>query len=133
MHRILSEIIRLAFESPDFVYGEGRVKGDSCRLDNVGACLYTAPKFTPKNEMPEDMTQGCIVGRAILAVYPELAPKLRSVDTTTLSLDAMNFIIDNVHADNLPSEDELRIINKIQAGQDRGLTWKSAVLEGLRY
>lgn len=101
---LIAEVRKLADENPDFVY------------DDV-ACWYLI------GGNPD--TPGCIIGRTIMALSPELKPILEKADETNENINGLFPMLSDFEFDN--NTNEFQWLLSVQSSQDSGSSWEDAI------
>ena len=103
---IVQAVREIAAEQPDFKYTDG---------DEVGSCAYGAPA----NRVGNDLTQGCIIGRA----FDRAGFEYHEIIELEI-IECLGYM--GLDSSTNPS-DEARWLYRVQFQQDTGETWGDAV------
>jgi hypothetical protein len=114
---LYDEVVELAKQSPDFKYSTDK----GCK------CFYTC------GPSDEEQNNGCLIGQALVKLYPERYEDLKKLDESgqEISFSSLdNYISLEWEYDNgFDLADSL--INAIQLEQDKANCWKDAVVHGV--
>lgn len=108
-YEVLEEVIALAKANPEAIY------------DNDGDCAYTYGPVMVKNR---EISQGCIVGQAILKLDPDLVEELGHNDH-----DDVKTLFESATWIKLTDREVIEKLDRIQVCQDAGDSWGKAIAE----
>lgn len=114
MHPVIEKVREIAAQNPDYVYQ--RPSFTSC-------CCYCSSHSDPN--------QGCLIGRAILAVRPDLREDLLEIDKKAEAFNSFH-LLEKIHKELDLTKQEVTWLNAVQFFQDTGITWSMAVAEADR-
>lgn len=105
--KVVQAVRDIVKENPEVIYHQ-----------EGGYCYYTKGKAT-------NGQCGCLIGQAIIKVYPELEEKLKQIDNELNTVPAADSLIEY----HLMFEESLGSmwLGYVQSQQDNGKTWEHAV------